>query len=294
MLLLLPFVKLFIVISIVSNRRCVVHSLDDSDNNKIEQIVRSIQECDPCVTLSFAQTLDGKIGYYYYHEDDDQQLSSNLPISSKESLIMTHALRSIHDAILVGGRTLATDNPRLSNRLWLSAESTGSQQKQQPRPVVLDTNLKYIRMLLQSPSSGGLRAKNVIVCCSEQAAIESNEDDTLVKLCNDDQGIELLSCRTLPDGHLDLDHVVLRLREKHGIRSIMVEGGSGVLTAFASADLADCVCITISPKLMGQQNSVPSFAAAIPTNTEYPWRDLGSTAHYSLLGGDIIMVSRWR
>jgi riboflavin-specific deaminase-like protein len=184
---------------------------------------------------------------------------------------MTHALRSIHDAILVGGRTLVIDNPRLSNRLW--AASSGVHQ-QQPRPVVLDTDLKYIRSLGDS-----CRAKNIIVCCSNDAAAASDCQDI-------SQTVTILPCRVQEDGTIDLSHVLIELK-KLGIKSLLVEGGAKVLSAFASKNLVDCLAVTISPKLLGDKG-LPAFSNVfLDTN-----RQLDSPRFFPL-GDDCILLSRW-
>jgi riboflavin-specific deaminase-like protein len=185
----------------------------------------------PFVTLTFAQSLDGKIAMYL--ADSGVATSSNLPLSGPESLLLTHALRSIHDAILIGGRTLTIDNPRLSNRLWSCSED------RQPRPVILDSSLKNIRKL-----GWVCRAKAPIVCCSEDAASTVSSDEI-------SPHITILPCRlSSSDGMLDLRDVLAKLLEIFGLQSVMVEGGATVLSSFANYHLADCICATVSPKLL--------------------------------------------
>lgn len=195
----------------------------------------------PFVTLSFAQSLDGKIAL--------SSSSSNFPISCPESLIWTHALRSVHDAVLVGSETMRTDNPRLTVRLWGECPTTTN-----PRPVVLDTHLKC--------DYAHCRARNVIVCCSEEAAAARGLDDTK----RDDDNITLLPCTVSPSSsHLDLRDVLGKLRMKFGIRSIMVEGGARVLSNFANEKLVDCMCVTISSMVLGT-NGLAAFQHL--TNTQ--------------------------
>lgn len=68
----------------------------------------------PFVTLTFASTLDGSIA-----AADGRAL----PISGREALCVTHALRAIHDAILVGVGTVVADDPSLTTRLVSGAIS---------------------------------------------------------------------------------------------------------------------------------------------------------------------------
>jgi 3,4-dihydroxy 2-butanone 4-phosphate synthase/GTP cyclohydrolase II len=252
---------------------------DDDGANKdhIEKIIgqtsswqASHQQSRPFVTLTFAQSLDGKIAMYM--DPEKNETSSNFPISGPESLLLTHALRSIHDAILVGGRTLSIDNPRLSNRLWGASEH-------QPRPVVLDTRLEHIQDL-----STTCRAKNLIVCCSREASSS----------CTDlPPTIDILPCRVHGDGSLDLSNVLSELTDKFGIRSVMVEGGATVLSAFAKEGLVDCLCVTISPKLLGDKG-LPAFSGLLLDS--YGSRRAGGDFDSSCflhLGNDCILLSKW-
>jgi 3,4-dihydroxy 2-butanone 4-phosphate synthase/GTP cyclohydrolase II len=220
----------------------------------------------PFVTLTFAESLDGKIALKTNNKDE---MSSNLPLSGKESLLLTHGLRSIHDAILVGGRTLSIDNPRLSNRLWGDS---------QPRPVVLYPSLQHIRKLGSTP-----RARNIIVCCSHQAAASFQEYDEM---------LEILPCQCNEDGRLDLHDVLQRLRSTYAVRSVMVEGGAAMLSAFLLARLVDCLCITVSPKLLGSDRGLASFSS-IGTKKQYIDLACTSASRFVPLGNDCIYLCQW-
>ena len=273
----------------------------------------------PFVTLAYAQSIDGKIALVRdktkYETKKDEGCSSldpttttltssNFAISGPESLRLTHALRSIHDAILIGGNTLSVDNPRLSNRLWPQqlpneCDDTTTIVRKQPVPVILDTHLNHVRLL-------GIDAKakqHMIVCCSAEAyqqAIEECYSDpnqqTPDKECSHgatkDGGmmsswggsipssVTLLPCKTkIVDNMgssgtvtkgtkvvLDLSNVMSKLHRELGIDSLMVEGGASVLSQFVGdtsgiddgeeeynshQELFDCLCVTISPKLLG-------------------------------------------
>jgi riboflavin-specific deaminase-like protein len=222
------------------------------------------------VTLSFAQSIDGKIAKYGEinndnYDDDDRLLSQNFPLSCEESLYMTHALRSIHDGILVGGKTLDIDNPRLTNRLW---------GEKQPRPIILDTNLENVQKLGRKR-----HVQNAIICCSHDAVASFQGDaDTITFMgCNVNN----------EDGHIDLEDCLNRLRKNHNIRSIMVEGGSTVLSAFVSRGLASCICVTIAPKIIC--HGLNSFSKRTP------FMDFScGNNRFMQLGQDCIFVARWK
>ena len=79
----------------------------------------------PFITLSYAQSLDGCIS---------KDKNKSMVLSDKESMILTHQIRSIHDAILVGIGTVLSDDPQLTVR---------KVQGKNPQPIILDTNLKF-------------------------------------------------------------------------------------------------------------------------------------------------------
>lgn len=77
----------------------------------------------PFVTLKWAQSADGFI-------DSDRPEGHPERFSTPLTSMLTHRLRSLHDAILVGSGTALNDFPRLDTRLWPSGRD--------PRPVILD------------------------------------------------------------------------------------------------------------------------------------------------------------
>lgn len=88
---------------------------------------RSKHEDRPFITLTFAQSLDGKIS----------KPGQQILISGKESLAMTHRLRTLHEGILVGIGTALVDDPQLNARFVSPNVST-----LQPQPIVIDPFVK--------------------------------------------------------------------------------------------------------------------------------------------------------
>ena len=58
------------------------------------------------LTVTFAQSLDGKLA---------GKGGTQIALSCPESMQMTHRLRTMHDAILVGINTVLNDNPQLNS-----------------------------------------------------------------------------------------------------------------------------------------------------------------------------------
>ncbi|KAJ9134548.1 hypothetical protein NKR19_g8626, partial [Coniochaeta hoffmannii] len=80
----------------------------------------------PHVTLSFATSLDSAISL---------RPGTQTILSGPESKAMTHHLRSLHSAILVGAGTAVADDPGLNCRIGGCTS--------QPRPLVLDPNARW-------------------------------------------------------------------------------------------------------------------------------------------------------
>ena len=122
------------------------------------------------------------------------------------------------------------------------------------------------------------RAKNLLVCCSKDAALDCKRIPA---------GVELLPSELNEDGFLDLNMILNALFEK-GIKSIMVEGGAKILESFAQSNLVDCLCVTISPKILGKGG----LTALSNINQRDNKFNLHSP-HFFNLGSDCILLSKW-
>ncbi len=304
-----------------------------------QRIHSKFQKTLPFVTITYAQTLDGMIAITnnnkdgisttvettFHEETEDvassnndkdkikeQQhginnaVSSNYPLSCSESFQLTHALRSIHDGIIIGGNTLRYDNPRLNNRLWKkeneaeankeripstkTATTINNNVTRQPIPIILDTNLNHIMSMIESNTKIKCVAthEKVIVCCNEDAYKSYNDQIQLKYPCktlhllpcqmnevhfqlekdddDDDENIAAVASSNSSSekknqefkaigGGLNLQILLEKLQFEHNISSVMVEGGSSIISSFLeqgiSSDCVDCVCITIVPKMIG-------------------------------------------
>lgn len=66
------------------------------------------------LTVTFAQSLDGKLA---------GPNGAQIALSCPESMKMTHRLRTVHDAILVGANTALNDNPQLNSKCTIGTNS---------------------------------------------------------------------------------------------------------------------------------------------------------------------------
>ena len=177
----------------------------------------------PLVTLKFAQTLDGKIATV---------TGDSKWISSPSSLRFAHRLRSIHDAILVGVETIIRDDPRLSVRLV---------KGKNPRRIIVDSRL---RIPLDSKVLGKRAAPSTVIATTSLSG--QRKTDRIIST-----GAQVWRVRKDTSNRVDLRCLLEKLG-KADIRSVLVEGGSRVLTSFLKRRLADYLVVIIAPKIVGK------------------------------------------
>ena len=204
----------------------------------------------PVVTLSWAQSSTGAIA-----------AAGGAPaaLSGPASLALTHRMRGMHGAILVGITTVLSDDPLLSVRL---AEGP------QPQPVVLDSRLRFpirARLLARLDRKPWIFHAGIAGAAAEEGLVRA--------------GARLFPVARGPEG-LDLREVLRSLRTE-GIGSVMVEGGARVLRAFMSLGYAAQAVITVCRSdVAGVQGpGIPEF---VSTMREQYDRDLviwGTFAH---------------
>jgi riboflavin-specific deaminase-like protein len=213
----------------------------------------------PLVTVSYAQSLDGSIA---------TRNREQLELSSKESMVLTHRVRAVSDAILIGINTLLADDPQLTVRL---AEG------ESPQPIVLDSSLRI-------PPTARLLDRTDRNCWL--ACTDSNSQQRCLQL--QERGAELLCCGADREGRVNLFDL-LGLLGRRGIKSVMVEGGSQVITSFIENRLVDKLIITIAPRLVGGLSVLDQTAGAHPLVTL-------ESVSYQPCGPDLILwaLPQWQ
>lgn len=175
----------------------------------------------PLVIISYAQSVDGSIA---------TRNREQLRLSSNQSMVLTHRIRAACDAIVIGINTLLVDDPQLTVRLT---------EGPSPQPIVLDSKLR-------TPLQARLLARTDRCCWL--ACTDGRDPERVAALQG--RGAELIRCRHDRRGMVDLPDLLRQLGDR-GIRNIMVEGGSQVLTSFIQARLVDQMIVTIAPRLVG-------------------------------------------
>ena len=222
----------------------------------------------PFLHLNVAATVDGKI-------DTFQRRGATL--SSVRDKERVDQLRADFDAILVGGRTLHDEDPRMtvkSKALRAQREKRGLPPN--PAKVAVASRLELqpgCRFLVEGPSA------ILLFTTSKTAA------DQLTMLRS--AGAQVF---VLPGEQPDLVEV-LRLLHEHGIQRLLVEGGATLNFALLKLGLVDELTVYIAPQIVGGE-SAPTLAGGFGLPAEQAirlklletesWDDGGILLHYAV------------
>ncbi|NDJ54619.1 MAG: RibD family protein [Chloroflexi bacterium] len=176
----------------------------------------------PFVVASYAQSLDGCIAAVP---------GERFVLSGEQSMLFTHRLRATHDAILVGIGTLLADDPRLTARKVAGPN---------PQPIVVDSMLRCplgARLITAHPTH-----KPWIITTPQSAPSRREALQAL--------GVDVIPVSATSSGQVNLAKMISVLGQR-GIRSVMVEGGTGILTSLLAGGLVNVVILTIAPVILG-------------------------------------------
>jgi len=173
----------------------------------------------PYVVLKYAQTLDGRIA---------TGTGDSKWISGEEERRVSHGLRAACDAVLVGVGTVLRDDPQLTVRTVPGAS---------PIRVVLDSTLRTppdARVLSDD-------AATIVVTGPD------GDPERVAELRR--AGAAVRPVRREPRG-VDVAAALADLR-RLGVQSVLVEGGSAVITSLLAAGVVDRLVVSISPTVVG-------------------------------------------
>jgi diaminohydroxyphosphoribosylaminopyrimidine deaminase/5-amino-6-(5-phosphoribosylamino)uracil reductase len=177
----------------------------------------------PFVTVKFAQSLDGRIAT----ATGDSQWISGL-----HSRKLAHKLRREHDAIMVGVKTALTDDPQLTVRLVDGRD---------PLRVIVDSRLRApltVNILKPKWASGTMIATTTAADPEKVAVLR-------------ERGVSVLQLPPLASGRVDLLAMMNEFAQT-GIASVLVEGGSDLITSLLAGQLVDRLVVAVAPKILGR------------------------------------------
>jgi GTP cyclohydrolase II len=173
----------------------------------------------PYVLLKYAQTLDGRIA---------TRGGDSKWISGEPERRVSHALRAACDAVLVGAGTVRQDDPQLTVRLVPGAT---------PLRVVLSSRLGV-------PQTAKVFSEEAPTMVFTTANADSQRRAELLSA-----GVAVYDVAAAPGG-VDLAATLAELHQA-GVRSLMVEGGAGVITSLLASRLVDRLVVSVSPVIIG-------------------------------------------
>jgi len=188
--------------------------------------MQSFTEPRPYIILKWAQSQDGFI------DPDINAVSGrgSFAITGKEVKDEVHKLRANNNGILIGNRTASVDNPSLTVR-----EIGGIN----PTRIIIDPELRVDIETLKMKDKDGV----TLILCLEKATTEYNGDQV----------------RILPWLDLDMEVWLCKLKEKEGINSLLVEGGTSTHSNFIKNGLYDEIIIFSSPNKLQKGLPAPKF-----------------------------------
>lgn len=168
----------------------------------------------PFITLKLAISSDGKIA----RKDNEDRW-----ITNEQSRKYAHLLRFKNDAILVGSKTVDTDDPMLDCRIL-------GLEQYSPKRIILSSKLDINpnKRIIQS-------SKRIPTYIATSSAKEKFAE---------------FGVKTIHFKENDLNDFVQKLPQL-GINNLLIEGGSIVSAQFLKAGLIDEVVLIKSPKIIG-------------------------------------------
>jgi 2,5-diamino-6-(ribosylamino)-4(3H)-pyrimidinone 5'-phosphate reductase len=185
----------------------------------------------PYVLINVAASADGKI---------DTVERRGAAVSSAADRARVDRLRAEVDAVMVGGRTLRQEDPRLTVRSAdLRAERTARGQPENPAKVAVTTTLPFssrpsaARFLTHGPA-------RVIVFVPDSVPTEARR-------AVEGLGAQVFACGT---SRVDLE-AALRILHELGIRRLLVEGGATLNFELLRLQLVDEIQVFVAPVIFG-------------------------------------------
>lgn len=203
--------------------------LEDEARKLNEVFLKYVVAKLPFVIVKCAATLDGRIA---------TRTGDSRWVSGEKSREYVHQLRHGVDGILVGSGTVHADDPSLTTRLK-------GKKGLDPTRIILDTRLS----IPESAKVLNLESD------AETILVTGNTVSREKKDAYRKRGVLVLES-PLKDGRINLPLLMARLGYI-GITSLLIEGGSRVITSALQSRIVDKICFFYAPKILGGDDGVP-------------------------------------
>jgi len=235
----------------------VVGVLEEQAAELIEPWAHYITEGRTCLSLKLALSLDGRIA---------SRTGVSKWITSVESRAYSHKLRARHDAVMVGLKTVVSDNPRLTVRA-LEAKN--------PIRVIVDSRLRL-----------GLDRKVVVTARETPTCVITTHDaDMEHQLKLEDEGVMVIRVPATPGGRCDMRAALRELAEREVV-SLLCEGGAELAGSLLADRLVSRLHAFIAPILLGPRGLAgavdwagPESPREAPRLAQPRWELHGNDAH---------------
>lgn len=207
---------------------------EDQARKQNEIFIHHVTTKRPFVIVKYAATLDGRIA---------TRTGDSKWVSGPESRAYVHEIRHLVDGILVGIGTILADDPSLTTRIE-------NMKGRDPRRIVLDSRLSI-------PETAGILhlesdSDTILVC-----GLLDRTDGVLQakKSRLTARGVTVLET-PLAGGQIDLNALMITLGAM-GLSSVLIEGGSRVLSSALRSGIVNRVIAFYAPKLLGGDDGAP-------------------------------------
>lgn len=184
-----------------------------------------------------AITIDGFIGH---------SLKDRIKLSSDEDLAEVRKLRAECDAILVGAGTIRNDNSTL-----ITTDKELIQQRQQQGKCK-----DPIKVTLTRTGNISVESNFVKIGECEKIIYTTNKIET----ATENKLSKVVTLRKFNNDNLKAKQIVEDLQQR-GVETLIVEGGTQILTMFFEENLVDELRLSVVPFFVGDENA-PRFASS--------------------------------
>ena len=203
---------------------------------KINQdFFKFITQKKPFITVKIATTLDGKIACKNFQSKW---------ISGEKSRKFAHLLRAQNQAILIGANTIIQDDPSLDCRL-------ASFENNSPIQIVVSKNLRFT--FNEKFFNNNLSVKKILVCPKNH---KENKNLTIWQEKSANNQVIFIDKSSDMDDFKNILHTIYQ----QNIKSILVEGGSSIVTQLIAQNLVDKLVWVRSKKIIGN-DGIPAIGA---------------------------------